>query len=102
MKDSNMQKHIRSREDIVAAILEIASSKVRQTMIMYRANLSYSQLRYYLDLLRSREMLERQGDALWLTMPRGRDYLRVYAELQQVIGKQEILENIGPSLASSA
>ena len=39
-----MRSQIRGREDIVADILETASSPIRQTVIMYRANLSWTNL----------------------------------------------------------
>ena len=88
-----MRSQIRGREDIIADILEIASSPIRQTVIMYRANLSYSQLRYYLDLLQSKQMLARQYDDngyfQWLVTAKGREYLRTYAELQRTMGEQK-------------
>jgi predicted transcriptional regulator len=41
----------RSREDIVAAILDIAKHGAIKTRIMYRAFLSYPQLKEYLGML---------------------------------------------------
>lgn len=100
MKDTHMISQIRGREDIIADILEIASSPIRQTLIMYRANLSYSQLRYYLDLLQSKQMLARQEDnnySYWLVTAKGREYLRVYAELQRIMGEQKNPTIVSPS-----
>lgn len=95
-----MRSQIRGREDIVADILEVASSPIRQTLIMYRANLSYSQMRFYLDLLQSKQMLARQEDnnyAYWFITDKGREYLRTYAELQRIMGEQKTATKVSPS-----
>jgi predicted transcriptional regulator len=51
---------------------------------MYAANLSFTQMRYYLRLLQERQMIEIMGGK-WLTSARGRDFLKVYDDLQKII-----------------
>lgn len=77
----------RSREDIVANILEVTSLPVNQTMIMYRANMSFSQLREYMRLLQRQQLIEKKGGK-WVTTTRGREYLKAYAELQRIMEVQ--------------
>lgn len=83
----------RSREDIVASILEITSSPVNKTAIMYRANMSFSQLRYYVQSLQKQQLIERK-EREWVTTARGREYLQAYAELQRILGGKG---TVGPS-----
>ena len=102
MMKYHMRSQTRGREDIIADILEIASSPIRQTVIMYRANLSYSQLRFYLDLLESKQMLAGQEENnyfYWLVTAKGREYLRVYAELQRTMGEQKEPNQVSMSSA---
>ncbi|MFL6460540.1 MAG: winged helix-turn-helix domain-containing protein, partial [Nitrososphaeraceae archaeon] len=48
----------RSRTDIVALILEAANGGVTKTRIMYKAFLSYAQLKEYLTVLLQNDLLE--------------------------------------------
>lgn len=74
----------RSKEDIVAKILETSLAPANQTAIMYSANLSFSQLRYYVRLLDERHLIEKK-EGKWSTTQRGRQYLKAYEELQTII-----------------
>ena len=77
----------RSREDLVANILEITSSPVNQTTIMFKANLSFSQLKFYMEFLQRQQFMEKK-EGKWVTTVRGREYPRCYAELQRIMGQQ--------------
>lgn len=85
----------RSREDIVAAILEIAKDSVVKTHIMYRAFLSYPQLQEYLDLLQEKGLLEyHKHEKEYLTTEEGKRFLKMYKELDKMIPKENMLTKI--------
>lgn len=74
----------RSREEIIADMLAATLEPTRKTIIMYKANLSYTQLQGYLNWLSNRQMIEsRKG--MWVTTERGRAYLRGYRQITQMI-----------------
>jgi predicted transcriptional regulator len=76
----------RSRTDIAAAILEIALDGAIKTKIMYKAFLSFPQLKEYLALLEDRGLLEHvKGEHEYRTTPRGRDFLKMYKDVGQLI-----------------
>lgn len=52
----------RTRLEILASILNVASNGSLKTHIMYRANLSHRQLEKYLAFLSSNQMLEEIND----------------------------------------
>ena len=81
-----MREPNRSREDIVASILEIVLSPEKQTIIMYKANLSFSQLKSYMRLVQKTGLAERIGeDRLWMITDKGREYLQIYGELKRLM-----------------
>ncbi|MCD6509010.1 MAG: hypothetical protein J7L11_01270 [Thermoprotei archaeon] len=71
----------RSYLDIVHDILRVALGGARKTRIMYEANLSYRQLKEYLELLLSSRMLALRGDA-YHTTEKGRKFIKEYQELK--------------------
>ena len=74
----------RSREEIIADMLAATLEPTRKTIIMYKANLSYTQLQGYLNWLSNRQMIEsRKG--MWVTTERGRAYLTGYQQITQMI-----------------
>lgn len=81
----------RGRWDIMARVLRIAQSPASKTHIMYGANLSYSQLERYLDLLLDKELLRRTEDVssrakiLYLTTESGRSFLDAYQKLRAIV-----------------
>jgi predicted transcriptional regulator len=96
----------RRKLDIIADMLLVAKDGAKQTQIMYRANLSYSLLRKYLDEVRRAYLLsfERKNGHYVLTS-KGRQFLEVYREysrrnrsvakgLDDVDGKKKLLENL--------
>ena len=58
---------IRSREDIVAALLEAASNSVKSTHIIYKVNSSYNQLKSYLQLVQAKGLAQRADEGLGLS-----------------------------------
>jgi predicted transcriptional regulator len=57
LKNNSIRKN-RSSIDIVANILEIAKDGAKKTRIMYLANLSFDQLKKYLNFLIDKNLLE--------------------------------------------
>lgn len=73
----------RNRIEIGASILQVASEGARKTRIMYGANLSYRQLKRYLQLLTARGLLAREGlTAGYKTTGRGITYLKQYTDYE--------------------
>lgn len=76
----------RSRTDIVADILHITQDGAIKTRIMYRAFLSFPQLKEYLELLTDSGLLEySEEDRQYRTTEKGRHFLKMYDEVGQAI-----------------
>ena len=71
----------RSRFDIIADMLDVASRRAKKTQIMYQANLSYRLLQKYLAEVKSSSLVkyERRGRCYVLT-DKGREFLQAYTE----------------------
>lgn len=80
----NATRITRSRELIVTSMLQAAVEPIKKTHIMYKANLSYDQLVQYLQYVTSRQLIETR-DGLWVTTERGREYLKQYQALEQIM-----------------
>ena len=78
----------RSKEEILASMLEISLTPVKKTAIMYGATLSFTQLQLYMQLLERTGMIgkvEENGVFYWVTTGKGRDFLRAYQTVRQII-----------------
>ena len=85
----------RSRTEIVAMILEAANGGATKTRIMYKAFLSYAQLREYLSVLIENNLLEYlEGSQTYKTTEKGLNFLKMHNEigehLQTSIKEQRI------------
>ena len=79
----------RSRTDIAAAILEKAQGGAIKTRIMYRAFLSFPQLKEYLEVLTDSGLLEYSDkEKEYATTEKGRRFLQMYSEVAQTISPQ--------------
>ena len=81
---------VRGRVDIIADILDEAKQGTKKTRIMYLCNLSFRQLRVYLDFLIKRGFLalsdyEGEKTRIFKTTKKGLAFLRAYQALQAVI-----------------
>ena len=73
---------------IIAEILEIAREGTLKTQIMYRANLSFTQLNQYLDLLTKIKLLEIMKENeknVYMTTEKGMKYLQNYREITKLL-----------------
>ena len=76
----------RTRVEILASILKVASSGALKTHIMYKANLSHRQLERYLGFLEQRGLLaqgidEDMGNRIYRITDKGCDFLREYSHV---------------------
>jgi predicted transcriptional regulator len=72
----------RSRTDIVSQILESASGGATKTRIMYKAYLSYAQLKEYLAVLVENGLLElEKGTQTYKTSSKGLVFLKTYSQI---------------------
>ena len=82
------QRKRRDRLYIIAEILEIAKDGTLKTQIMYKANLSFSQLNEYLNFLVGLNLLECKktgGKMVYKTTEKGMKYLDNYKEILQLL-----------------
>ena len=76
----------RSRTEIVSNILEAANGGVTKTKIMYKAYLSYNQLREYLSILIENNLLEYlDGTKTYKTTEKGLNLLKMHNEMAELL-----------------
>jgi predicted transcriptional regulator len=76
----------RSRTDIAEMILEAANGGATKTKIMYKAFLSYAQLKEYLAVLIENGLIEYEdGRQLYRTTEKGIRLLRVYNQVGELV-----------------
>jgi predicted transcriptional regulator len=76
----------RSRTEIVSMILEAANGGATKTKIMYKAFLSYAQLREYLSVLIENNILEYlEGNQTYKTTEKGLNLLRMHNEMSELL-----------------
>ena len=96
-----MSPTYRSREEILACILECARFGTRKTQIMYRANLSHTQLESYLSRLLTSHLLSERIDPdgngnaerIFETTELGTEFLRRYRALADLVPASQPLSN---------
>ena len=76
----------RSRTEIVAMILDAANGGATKTKIMYKAMLSYNQLKEYLSFLIENNLIEyRDGTHEFRTTEKGLNLLKMYNEMAELL-----------------
>jgi predicted transcriptional regulator len=76
----------RSRTEIVSMILEAANGSATKTRIMYRAFLSYAQLREYLSILVENNLIEYlEGSQTYKTTEKGLNLLKMHNEIGELL-----------------
>jgi predicted transcriptional regulator len=80
----------RSRLGIIYQILWICSNnRVSQTKLMYKANLSYFQLKKYVNALLAKGLLQEEvydGRKSYASTPRGRQFIDAFRDLTRLLG----------------
>ncbi|MGC8998188.1 MAG: winged helix-turn-helix domain-containing protein [Candidatus Bathyarchaeia archaeon] len=82
--DSNPPQKRRDKLYIIAEILDIAKDGVLKTQIMYRANLSFTQLNDYLEFMLKVNLIDKiveRDKEIYKATPKGLDFLQRYREL---------------------
>jgi predicted transcriptional regulator len=83
---SRIHMKYRSRTDITAQILEAANGGVTKTKIMYKAFLSYAQLKEYLTVLIENGLLEYiEGEQIYRTTEKGNRFLKIYNQIGEYV-----------------
>jgi predicted transcriptional regulator len=79
--------HYRSRNDIIASILEVANgNRVRTTEIQFKAYLSYKLMKEYLVLLLENGLLEYiEGERAFKTTSKGIHFLHTHDQMSDMI-----------------
>jgi predicted transcriptional regulator len=76
----------RSRTEIVGNILEAANGRATKTKIMYKAFLSYVQLKEYLTVLTENNLIEYlDGTQTFKTTEKGLNYLKMHNEIGELL-----------------
>ena len=76
----------RSRTEIVGNILDAANGGATKTKIMYKAFLSYVQLKEYLSVLIENNLLEYiDGTHKFKTTEKGLNYLKMHNEIGELL-----------------
>jgi predicted transcriptional regulator len=85
----------RSRTEIVSNILDAANGeKTTKTKIMYKAFLSYAQLKEYLSVLTENNLLEYlDGTQAFKTTEKGLNYLKTHNEMGELLQQTTAIKN---------
>ena len=76
----------RSRTEIVSSILDAANGGATKTKIMYKAFLSYNQLKEYLSVLIENNLLEYlEGTKTFKTTEKGLNFLKMHNEIGELL-----------------
>ena len=76
----------RGRTEIVSNILDAANGRATKTKIMYKAFLSYGQLKEYLSVLIENNLIEYlDGNRTFKTTEKGLNYLKMHNELGELL-----------------
>ena len=80
----------RSRTDIAALILEAANGGAAKTKIMYKAFLSYVQLKQYLDILIENGLIEHNvKEQIFKITDKSSRFLRLYNQVDELISTED-------------
>ena len=83
----------RGRTEIVSNILDAANGRATKTKIMYKAFLSYAQLKEYLSVLTENNLIEYlDGTQTFKTTEKGLMYLKMNNEIGELL-QQTTMEN---------
>ena len=89
----------RSRTEIAAQILDVAREGTTKTRIMYRAFLSYAQLKEYLTVLIKNDLLNLDPkDQSYKTTEKGQQFLRIYSHMGDLVASSLQTEPPKPRL----
>lgn len=80
----------RSRSDIAEMILDAANGGATKTKIMYRAFLSYAQLKEYLSVLIANDLMDYlESPQIYKTTEKGLNFLKMNNEIAELLQTSE-------------
>jgi predicted transcriptional regulator len=90
---SEQRKNNRGKIQIMGDVLELATSGIKKTHIMYRANLSYEQVHLYLGELIAKSLIVQDVSSpdgvVYRTTEKGREFLLYYTRLAEFLEEEE-------------
>jgi predicted transcriptional regulator len=89
---SNPSAKRRDKLYIIAEILEIAKDGTLKTQVMYRANLSFTQLNEYLGFMLKISLLEKvdiNNKDVYRATDKGVDFMQRYREINELLKTEE-------------
>jgi predicted transcriptional regulator len=89
---SNPSSKRRDKLHIIAEILEIARDGTLKTQVMYRANLSFTQLNEYLKFMLEISLLEKveiNDKDVYRATEKGVDFLQRYREINELLKTED-------------
>ena len=76
----------RTSTEIISMILDAANGGATKTKIMYKAMLSYNQLKEYLSVLIKNNLMEyRDGNKTFKTTEKGLNLLKIHNEMTELL-----------------
>ena len=83
----------RSLTEIIATMLESVRSGSTKTKIMYKAYLSYNQLKEYLQFLQESNLIKYEsGSQIYRITDKGFQFLRAYEEISGLVAQNDPLK----------
>lgn len=82
------RKNNRGKIQIMGDVLALATSGIKKTHIMYKANLSYEQVHLYLSELIGRRLIAQdvsQDGVVYRTTDKGREFLLYYNRIAEFL-----------------
>ncbi len=86
------RKNNRGKIQIMGDVLALATSGIRKTHIMYKANLSYEQVYLYLEELIGKRLVAQDVSSdgvVYRTTEKGREFLQYYTHLMEFLEEQK-------------
>ena len=82
------RKNNRGKIEIMADVLALSTAGIKKTHIMYKANLSYEQILYYLNQLLGKGLIAQDvadSALVYRTTEKGREFLACYSRMSDLI-----------------
>ena len=100
------RKNNRGKIQIMGDVLALATSGIKKTHIMYRANLSYEQVHLYLGELIGKRLITQdvssEDGVVYRTTEKGREFLAHYTHLVEFLEEEPEVELSSPYISSSS
>src|ERR687896_2226886 len=94
------RKNNRGKIQIMGDVLSVATSGIKKTHIMYRANLSYEQVYLYLEELIAKRLVAQDvspDGVVYRTTEKGREFLLYYTRLVEFLEEQKQEQDVESS-----